>query len=475
MKKALQIVAATALIFTGTAANAQYIMHVAGANKPGHTGDNGPARYALLRSPSDICKDKQKNLYIADGGPMGYVNDACIRRIDAVTGVITTIAGVINVPDSPGNTADNISALAAKLGGCAAICFDTAQNLLIADGIGSIRKVDMKTGIITTIAGNRTKTGYAGDNGPATGALLNGPCDIVTDALNNIYIADRNNHVIRKVIGATGNIITIAGRNAKGYSGDGGVASNAKFNHPSGLFLDDGNNLFIADYDNNCVRRVSSSGIITTVAGNGAPGFSGDGGKADTARLAQPMRVAKDNDGNLYISDVANQRIRKVANGTNIITTYAGDGKNIPYVDSKGDDGAALSASILPYGLEFDECGNLYVGSPLYSVRVITPAKPLSGVLCGALVNSVNDISNDALAAPQISPNPTNGTFNVNLTSNVNEDVQITVSDITGRTVYTGTGRTNQSTEVTLPVPAGLYIVIVATSHGHSAAKLMVN
>ena len=187
------------------------------------------------------------------------------------------------------------------------------------------------------------------------------------------------------------------------------------------------------------------------------------------------MRVAKDNDGNLYISDVANQRIRKVANSTNIITTYAGDGKNIPYVDSKGDDGAALSASILPYGLELDECGNLYVGSPLYSVRVITPAKPISGVLCGALVNSVNDISNDAIAAPHISPNPTNGTFFVNLTSTENEDVQITVSDITGRTVYTGTGRTNQATEVTLPVPAGLCIVTVATSHGHSAAKLMVN
>lgn len=475
MKKSLHIIAATALIFTGAAADAQYIMHVAGANKPGHSGDGGPGLHALLRSPSDICKDKQKNLYIADGGPMGYVNDACIRRIDAVTGVITTIAGVINVPDSPGNTADNISALSAKLGGCAAICFDTAQNLLIADGIGSIRKVDMKTGIITTIAGDRTKTGYAGDNGPATAALLNGPSDIVTDALNNIYIADRNNHVIRKVIGATGNIITLAGRNSKGFSGDGGAAINAKFNHPSGLYLDGGNNLFVADYDNNRVRKISSSGIITTVAGSGVPGFSGDGGKADTARLAQPMRVAVDNDGNLYISDVANQRIRKVAGGTNIITTYAGDGKNIPSIDSKGDDGAALSASILPYGLEFDACGNLYVGSPLYSVRVITPAKPASGVLCGALVNSVNDISNGAIAAPQISPNPTNGTFYVNLTSSENEDVQITVSDITGRTVYTGTGRTNQTKEVTLPVPAGLYIVTVATSHGHSAAKLMVN
>lgn len=448
-------------------------MHVAGANKPGHSGDGGAALHALLRAPTDICKDPSGNLYIADGGPTGFVNDACIRRVDAVTGIITTIAGVISA-DSASSSADNIPAISAILAGCAAICIDTQKNLLIADGSSCIRKVDMKTGIITTIAGSRTVKGYMGDDSAATNALLNAPSDIAVDAANNIYIADKNNNVIRKIVALTGKIYTIAGRNAKGFAGDGALAINAKLNNPTGIELDNAGNLFIADYGNNRVRKVSASGTITTVAGNGLPAFGGDGGKADTAKLNQPVKVITDNDGNLYISDLSNQRIRKVTPAGNI-STYAGDGKNITSIDSKGDDGPAISASILPYGLEFDDCGNLYVGSALYSVRVITPTKPLSGILCGALVNSVADVAGNALQTLQVFPNPANGTFSLQLTDAQQQQMQVTITDMTGRTILQQSGTTNKTYDVALNAPAGLYFVTVATANGSHTAKLILN
>jgi len=473
LKKTLQLLTLCISLIIGNKAGAQYIFHVAGADTVGHGGDSGPARHAALRSPSDVLIDDYNSILIADGGPIGFKGDGCIRRIEAARGIITTIAGFPGAPDSPAYNEDGIPAIAARLSGCAAICIDTQKNILIADGIGRIRKVNMKTGMISTVVGSKTAVGYAGDNGPATAALLDGPCDVAVDAANNIYIVDQNNHSIRKVTALTGIITTVAGRNAKGYGGDGGPATLAKLNNPHGIYVTGINSFLIADYDNHRVREVSASGTITTFAGIGAPGFSGDGGKADTARLNQPAQVTRDASGNTYISDLSNQRIRKVTT-TGIISTYAGNGKYFSGPDTTGDGNLAIKASILPYGLVFDACGDLYVGSTLNSVRVITPTLPTSGTLCGILVNEVPNISSTQVAALTISPNPNTGTFSFNLPSSVNEPMQVTVTDITGRKVLEMAGKTNTDTNIQLNSPAGMYFVTAATASGKSSAKVVV-
>ena len=215
---------------------------------------------------------------------------------------------------------------------------DASGNLYIADtGNNRIRKVSA-TGIITTVAGNGS-AGYSGDGGPATSAQLDGPEGVAVDGSGNLYIADTCNNRIRKV-SATGIITTVAGNGSAGYSGDGGPATSAQLSLPAGVAVDGSGNLYIADSGNNRIRKVSATGIITTVAGNGSPGYSGDGGPATSAQLNQPAGVAVDASGNLYIADSSNNRIRKVS-ATGIITTVAGNG----FDGYSGDGGPATSAA----------------------------------------------------------------------------------------------------------------------------------
>jgi sugar lactone lactonase YvrE len=211
---------------------------------------------------------------------------------------------------------------------------DAIGNLFIADsGNNCIRKVGIN-GIITTVAGNGygagTGGGYSGDGGAATNAELNYPTGVAVDTTGNLFIAEEGNQRVRKV-GTNGIITTVAGNGytnqygSGGFSGDGGAATNAELNYPSGVAVDATGNLFIADQYNNRIRKVGTDGIIRTVAGNGIEGYSGDGGAATIAELLVPAGVAVDATGNLFIADTANDRIRKV--GTNrIITTVAGNG-----------------------------------------------------------------------------------------------------------------------------------------------------
>jgi len=214
-----------------------------------------------------------------------------------------------------GYNGDNISAGSAQLTGPGGLAIDAEGNLYIADVSNHrIRKVD-KNGIITTVAGNGLtyygSGGFSGDGGLATLAQLNSPQDVAIDSIGNIYIADNGNQRVRKV-DTNGIITTVAGNGMKGYNGDGGIAINAKLNSPVSIALDAKGNLYIADYDNHRVRKVNSNGIITTVAGNGIAGYNGDGGIATAAQLSSPIAVTVDNSGNLIISDYANNRIRKV-------------------------------------------------------------------------------------------------------------------------------------------------------------------
>jgi streptogramin lyase len=198
---------------------------------------------------------------------------------------------------------------------------------LIADRSNQrIRRVDAVTGVITTVAGNGA-SGFSGDGGPATAANLSGPFGVAVDAAGNVLIADQNNARIRRVDAVTGVITTVAGNGAGGFSGDGGPATAASLSNPVGVAVDAAGNVLIADRSNQRIRRVDAvTGVITTAAGNGASGFSGDGGPATAASLSSPWGVAVDAAGNVLIADQSNSRIRRVDAVTGVITTVAGNG-----------------------------------------------------------------------------------------------------------------------------------------------------
>ena len=273
------------------------------------SGDGGPARSAQLASPEGITRDAKGNLYIADTW------NHRIRKVSA-EGIITTVAGN-GISDFGG---DGGPATSAQLFSPETVAVDGAGNLFIAEsGNNRIRKVSPE-GVITTMAGNGT-SGFNGDGGPATSAQLAFPRTVVVDAAGNLFIAGSGSR-IRKV-NREGIITTAAGNGTSGFSGDGGPAASAQFSTATGMAVDAAGNLLIADTQNHRIRKVSRDGIITTVAGNGTSGFSGDGGPATSAQLNRPQAVAADAAGTLFIIDSGN-RIRKVTPG-GVITTIVGN------------------------------------------------------------------------------------------------------------------------------------------------------
>jgi uncharacterized protein (TIGR03437 family) len=338
------------------------ITTVAGSGQAGYSGDGGPATSAWLEGPEGVAVDAAGNLYIADGG------NSRIRKVTP-SGTITTVAG--NGRD--GYSGDGGLATAASLGYPSDVAVDAAGNLYIADTSNSrVRKV-APTGTITTVAGNGQQS-YSGDGGPATAASLSQPRGVAVDAAGNLYIADGVNERIRKVTPA-GTITTLAGNGAYKFSGDGGAAAGASLNFPTGVAVDAAGNLYISD--GNRIRKVYVAGTITTVAGNGQAGYSGDGGPATAASLDGPMGLAVDAAGNLYIANTGNQRIRKVT-PAGTITTVAGNGQ----AGYSGDDGPATVASLnYPFGVAVDAAGNLYIAEASNSrIRKVTPAGTITTV-----------------------------------------------------------------------------------------------
>jgi uncharacterized protein (TIGR03437 family) len=272
---------------------------------------------------------------------------------------------------------DGLPATRAAISTPVGLGFDRDRRLLIADANNHLVSRVNTDGTITVIAGNGIP-GYSGDGGPAVSASLAFPYSAVSDAAGNIYIADFNNHIIRRVA-LDGTISTYAGHPKHGgFSGDNGPAANADLNLPAALAMDASGNLYILDFGNQRVRRITPAGIISTVAGNGRQGFSGDGGPAVSASLSmQDNGLAFDAAGNLYISDWANNRIRRV-DKQGIITTFAGNGRNT----YGGDGGPALQASLnQPTGLAFDKAGNLIIADYGNNrIRRITPAGVISTI-----------------------------------------------------------------------------------------------
>ncbi len=318
---------------------------VAGTGTAGYTGDGGAATGAELNYPYSVVVDSAGNLYIADH------DNNVIREVAAASGAIVTIAG----NGTYGYTGDGGPATSAELRYPAGAALAAGGNLYIADsGNSRIRQV-AAGGTIATLAGNGI--GYAGNGGSATAALIGSAESAALDAAGNLYLADSANNMIRKVA-PSGIITTVAGNGTAGYSGDGGPANSAQLTTPSGVALDSAGSLYIADTGNSVVRKVALNGTITTVAGNGTYGYSGDKGPATSAELSYPYAAAVDSAGNLYIADTWNAAIRKVAAATGTITTFAGS--NFP--GYAGDGGSPTAAEInYPYGLALDSSGNLYI------------------------------------------------------------------------------------------------------------------
>jgi sugar lactone lactonase YvrE len=281
-------------------------------------------------------------MYIADWG------NNVVRKVTASTGFISTVAGIHG---TAGYNGDGAAATSAELNEPTGVAVDSSGNLYIADWANSrIRKVTVSTGNISTVAGNGTG-GFSGDGAAATSAELWDPYGVAVDSAGNIYIADWGNHRIREVTVSTGKISTVAGNGTAGYGGDGAAATSAKLNNPYGVAVDSSGNLYIADTVNNRVRKVTAgTGFISTVAGNGTAGYSGDGAAATSAKLSSPRGVVVDSSGNIYIADYTNNRIRKVTVSTGFISTVAGTGTG----SFSGDGAAATSATINgPVGIAF--------------------------------------------------------------------------------------------------------------------------
>lgn len=340
----------------------QVISTIAGNSSvaPGYSGDGGAASASLLNHPASVATDAAGNIYVAD-----FANHV-VRKI-STSGIITTFAG----NGTAGYTGDGAAATAAMLSGPTGLATDVAGNLYIADAVGNVIRRVSATGVISTFAGTGSG-GYSGDLGAATAAQISSAYGVATDNLGNVYIADYGNEVIRKV--TAGIITTIAGTaGSGGYTGDGGAATAALLNTPTDVIADALGNIYIADNGNHVVRKINALGTISTIAGNGTSGSFGNGVAATTAELSNPYGVAVDGAGNVYVADQNNNLIRKI-NTAGIISNFAGSGA----FGTGGDGGLSTNALLAsPTDVAVDGAGHTYIADfNANAIRLLTPDNP---------------------------------------------------------------------------------------------------
>lgn len=396
--------------------NSGVITTIAGTGNAGFSGDGGLAANAEFDFPTDIDFDSVGNIYIVDSF------NHRIRKIDQVTGIISTVAGSgLAGINNGGYSGDGSLATLAQLKNPLDLAIDASDNIYITDALNnSLRKVTASTGIITTIdstinlygvtidnannvyyssggilkkyetlnsqitklnangMGVNFSAGYSGDNIPANMASLSGPTGIAIDKQGNLYISDFRNHRIRKVTASTGIITTVAGNGQEGFSGDGGLATNAKLNDPIEVGVDGVGNVYFVDFSNYRVRKVdATTGIITTIAGTGVKGYSGDGGLATAAQIERCIGLDVDDAGNVYFADA--HRVRKIDATTGIITTIAGTGIR----GYSGDGGLATAAQIdWPNDVALDSAGNIYIAD---QDRVVRKVDAKTGIITTAM------------------------------------------------------------------------------------------
>ena len=352
--KRLRLVYPLLILFIADCSNlqAQIISTIAGNGSQGYSGDGGPAIMSTNFGPWGTVVDKKGNVYFADPG------NNVIRKVD-VNGIITKWAG----SGTGGYSGDGGLAKDAELLGPSHLVSDDIGNIYFADDQETrVRKIDTN-GIITTIAGNGL-LGYSGDGGPAIAASFNLIFGVTPDHNGNIYIADYQNHVIRK-IDASGIVSTIAGTGNEGFSGDNGPAVSAQLSYPTEVGVDGMGNIYIPDQFNRRIRKIDNAGIITTIAGDGTFGYSGDGGPAVAARIGVVYQVKVDAAGQIFIPDEGSNVVRKI-DCSGIITTYAGTG----IAGFSGDGGPAGIAKLSnPINIGTDVTGDIYI-TDQYNFRV---------------------------------------------------------------------------------------------------------
>lgn len=282
-----------------------------------------------------------------------------------------------------------------------AMAYDTQGNLYFTERDANLVRRLAPDGTLTTVAGDGTQ-GFFGDGGPATSAELDSPCGVAVANSGDLYVADTHNHRIRRIVASTGTISTIAGTGSPGFSGDGGSAVSATLAAPTALVPNAAGDLLIADTRNHRIRRISATnGTISTVAGDGAQGFAGDGGPATSAELDSPSGLALDSSGNLYIADSRNDRIRKVTAATGIISTLAGDAAAPGLPSPQGDGGPATAATLaLPRGVTVDTAGNLYIADTAdQRIRRVDGATGVITTITGARQGFSGDLGLASAAA----------------------------------------------------------------------------
>lgn len=327
----------------------QIITTVAGGNGAAYSGDGGAAVSAQFNNTISVALDAAGNLYIAD-----FYNNR-IRKVSKANGIVTTIAGT----GVAGFSGDGGLAMNAQINNPGDLCVDAAGNVYFIDNQNfRIRKIDAVSGIISTFAGNGGGN-YAGETIPAIAVGIDYPNGLAVDA-KYLYMSLFSSHRICSVNLSTGILTTIGGTGTAGFSGDGGPAINAAFWYPAGLSVTAAGEVYIADYNNNRIRKIDATGIVTTVTGNGSQTFSGDGGPALSASLNLPTGVFVDAANNIFIADRGNDVVRKVTASTGNITTVAGSG-NYGY---GGDGGLATSPCAKladPHKVREDAAGNLFI------------------------------------------------------------------------------------------------------------------
>jgi hypothetical protein len=444
------------------AAATNLLTTVCGNRTIGISNIGGPVADAQLYL-SKIAVDRHNNYYLSD------IANHKIYRIDAATNTIGTVAGTGTEGVNQGNggpaTTANISP--------GSIAFDSAGNYYFTEGGVAVRKVSIATGIITTVAGTGVR-GYSGDGGLATAATFDGVAGLVFDKTGNLYISDNYNHVVRKISATTGIITTIAGTGTRGYSGDGGPATAANMNNPSGITIDRSGNLYISEITNNAIRRIDAiTGIITTAAGTGASGYSGDGGPATAAMLNFPGDLTTDTAGNVFIADGFNNRVRKITVSTGTITTIAG----LNYGGYNGDSIPAATAALYqPNGLSMDTAGNLYITDRTFRIRKITydtvPVPPV--------INNPPPVTNPNVIVTKAYPNPAHGSVTISLKGQLSGLVLVTVTDSYGKPITTKqvTLQPTMDYTITLPLPAslqkGFYYVKISVNKEKQVHALMI-
>ncbi len=423
-----------------------YITTIAGNGVTQYIGDGYPATNLSLATPSGLCMDRQGNVYSTD-----FASHR-IRKITPSDSIYT-----IGLTGVPGYTGDNGPATNATMDRPYGITIDTFGNLYIIDQRDDVvRKITRSTGIITTICGNGAG-GFFGDGGPATAAHMEQPAGLCIDNAGNLYIADKGNNRIRKVDAATGIISTVAGLGTIGYSGDDSAATAAKLSNPLGVCLDIAGNIYIADYGNHRIRKVDAiTGIITTFAGTGVAGNSGNGGPATNAQLTQPSGVFMSKQGNLYISDYGNNVIR-IIGPDGVINKIACTG-GYGYT---GDHGPAQDATMIgPLAVFADDSENIFIADGTNSAIRKIQHSPVG-------IADVKKLGN-----LPVYPNPTTGACYIDA-GRVSTNASVLVCNMLGAVVYSAPVMEVQHRIDMSGLPTGVYFVRLFSGNDVRVGKVV--